>query len=153
MLFGHTKMIKTSLQYLARDDLYRTEKPYSADFEVDTINGARKSNLIFEKQDTQVMPVEGRGGFSIDTNGFCILKEKTSLQAKDALDRPANVEMIYQAELETILHKHFPEFRRFESLDFVVSNFVVYSYLKLILPPGQAARPSLSFQAARSAET
>jgi hypothetical protein len=91
---------------------------------VDEIDGAKKSNFIIESRDINVMPIENRGDFNIDINGFCILQEQTSLTADDALERPDEVEPIYQAELEAILHKHFPEYKRFESLDFVVSSLL-----------------------------
>jgi len=114
-------MLKTRVRYLARGDLYSREKPYSADFEVDGQNGARKSNFITIDCDVQVTPVTNRDVFDINVNGFCVLKEDTSLTLEDALNRPEEAEPEYQAELERILHKHFPEYKRLEGLDFVVS--------------------------------
>jgi hypothetical protein len=47
-------MISTTLQYLARDKLYETEKPYSADFEVEEHNGA-KLHACFSHMATLLM--------------------------------------------------------------------------------------------------
>lgn len=115
-------MLKTKVRYLARDELYGAEKPYSADFVVDERNGAKRSNIITTDCEVQVMPVTSRDGFDMNINGFCILNEDTSLTLENALDRPEEAELEYQAELEQILHKHFPEYTRLEGLDFVVSR-------------------------------
>ena len=114
-------MLKTKVRYLSRDDLYSAEKPYSADFDVDERNGAKRTNIITTDCDVQVTPVSSRDGFDIHFNGFCILRENTSLTMEDALDRPEEAELEYQAELGQILHRHFPEYTRIEGLDFVVS--------------------------------
>ncbi|RYC56770.1 hypothetical protein CHU98_g9434 [Xylaria longipes] len=113
-------MLETKVRYLARDDLYRVEKPYSADFAVDEQSGAKRSNMITTDRHVQVVPVTSRDVFDINLNGFCILNEDTNLTLEDALERPEEAELEYQAELELILHKHFPEYTRFEGLDFVV---------------------------------
>lgn len=119
------KMVWTKLQYLARDDRYRVEKPYSADFNVDHLaDGASKSNLVTTTSDVDVKPIADRGNFDINVNGFCILKAKTSLTAEEALTKPETAEPMYQAEVEVILRNHFPEYERFEPLDFVVSRFL-----------------------------
>lgn len=113
-------MLQTKIRYLARSDVYNVEKPYSADFIVDEQNGAQRSNIITTHCDVQVMPVSSRSAFDMDVSGFCILNEDTSLTLEDALARPQDVELQYQAELEQIVHKHFPEYTRLEALDFVV---------------------------------
>ncbi|KAI8949996.1 putative CmcJ-like methyltransferase [Xylaria longipes] len=110
-------MLETKVRYLARDDLYRVEKPYSADFAVDEQSGAKRSNMITTDRHVQVVPVTSRDVFDINLNGFCI---DTNLTLEEALERPEEAELEYQAELELILHKHFPEYTRFEGLDFVV---------------------------------
>lgn len=114
-------MLKTKVRYLSRDDLYNVEKPYSADFHVDEQNGAKRSNIITTDCDVEIMPVTNRDDFDMNVNGFHILEEDTSLTLDDALDRPEEAELEYQAELEQILHKYFPEYTRLEGLDFVVS--------------------------------
>jgi hypothetical protein len=113
-------MVQTALLYLAPNDLYKTEKPYTASFEVGNIPGAKKSNIITETREVEIAPVQDRSRFQLDVNGFCVLKEKTSLTMEDALAKTDEVELRYQAELEAILHRHFPEYTRFEAVDFVV---------------------------------
>ena len=86
-------MLETKGKYLAPDNLYSAEKPYSADFDVDELSGARRSNIITTECDVQVIPVNSRDVFDIDVNGFCILNEDTSLTLEDAFDRPETAEL------------------------------------------------------------
>ncbi|KAI1313742.1 putative CmcJ-like methyltransferase [Xylaria venustula] len=113
-------MLKTKVRYLARNDLYSVEKPYSADFAVDESNGAKRSNIITTDHNVRVSPVTSRDVFDLNINGFCLLNGDTALTLEDALDKPEEAELAYQAELERILHNNFPEYTRFEGLDFVV---------------------------------
>ena len=119
-------MLQTQVRYLARDDSYQREKPYAADFEVNEKKGVRKSNFIIQNCDIQVKPTTSQSDFNLDVNGFCILEEDTSLTLEDALDRPEQAEFEYQAQLEQILHMHFPAYARLEALDFVASRPWLY---------------------------
>ena len=119
-------MLQTQVRYLARDDLYQREKPYTADFEVNEGNGIRKSNFIIQDCDIQVTPITCQSDFNLDVHGFCILDGNTSLTLDDALDRSEQAELKYQAELERILHRHFPAYARLEALDFVASRLWLY---------------------------
>ncbi|KAI7288788.1 hypothetical protein KC343_g1093 [Hortaea werneckii] len=113
-------MVHSQMRYLARDKLYQSEKPYSADFETDELNGQRKSNFILELCNVDVSPMTSLSGFDMDVNGFCVLEEDTSLTFEDAATRPEQAESEYQRQLEQILHKHFPVYTRLEPLDFVI---------------------------------
>lgn len=117
---------RSQVRYLARDGLYQREKPYVADFQVNEKNGARKSNFIIQDCDIQVTPTTSQSDFNLDVNGFCILEEDTSLTWEDARDRPEQVELEYQSQLEQILHLHFPAYARLEALDFVASRLWRY---------------------------
>ena len=119
-------MLQTQVRYLARNDLYQREKPYAADFEVNEEYGVKKSNFIIQHCDVQVTPITSQRDFNLDVHGFCILEEDTNLTLEDALDRPKQAELIYQAQLEQILHMHFPVYTRLEALDFVASSLWVY---------------------------
>lgn len=134
-------MLKTQVRYLARDGLYQREKPYAADFEVNEENGVRKSNFIIQNCDIQVTPTTSQSDFNLDVSGFCILEEDTSLTLEDALDRPEQAELEYQAQLEQILHMHFPAYARLEALDFVASRLWLYRILPLI---GDTGAPTAS---------
>lgn len=114
-------MVLTSLKYLARDKLYEVEKPYSAEFEVEDDDGARKSNYVIIEKSLEVQPIERWHKFDLDTNGFCTITAETSLSATDALNEPESVETDYLAQLKVILAQHFPEYSRLEAFEFVVS--------------------------------
>ena len=119
-------MLRTQVRYLARNGLYQREKPYAADFEINEGNSVQKSNFIIQDYDIQVTPMTSKSDFNLDVNGFCILEEDTSLTLEDALDRSEQAELKYQAELEQILHMHFPTYARLEALDFVASRLWLY---------------------------
>jgi hypothetical protein len=119
-------MINTTLQYLARDKLYETEKPYSAEFEVEEHNGVKKTNYILSAQPVAIHAIQPSDKFSLDTNGFCIINAKTSLQLQDALTRPDAVESAYLNEIEAILCERFPEYSRLEPMEFVASHMPVF---------------------------
>lgn len=123
---GHCRMsapgrIDTTVQYLARNERYKTEKPYAADFEINEQTGAQKTNHIFSAQRVSITTIEAPDDFDIDTHGFCVVKAKTDLKPEDALKKPQEVEAAYLNEVKAILHKRFPEYSRIEGIDFVVS--------------------------------
>jgi hypothetical protein len=113
-------MVSTNLQYLARNKLYDTEKPYSADFEIEEQDGIRKSNYIISTEPVFVNAIQPSDNFDLNTHGFCIIKAKTNLRVDDALTQPEAVETAYFDEIEAIIHEHFPEYSRLEGMEFVV---------------------------------
>ncbi|KAF2259242.1 putative CmcJ-like methyltransferase [Lojkania enalia] len=113
-------MVQTTLQYLARDKLYKTEKPYSAEFEVDESDSVRKTNYILETQPVTVQAIKSSDNFDLDTNGFCVINERTNLNIQQALTDPESVELAYFEEIEAILSRHFPEYRRLEPIELVI---------------------------------
>lgn len=143
-------MLQTKMRFLARSDVYSAEKPYSADFAVDERNGAQRSNIITTHCDVQVIPIGSQNGFDMDVAGFCILNEDTSLTLEDALSRPQDVEVQYQAELEQIVHKYFPEYTRLEALDFVVSGSSARVIPSLTNYAGSTEASGLSLAESRS---
>ncbi|KAM0335641.1 hypothetical protein ACHAQA_000690 [Verticillium albo-atrum] len=114
------KQLTTEIQYLRRNELYRTEKPYSTDFEVEDISGARKSNYTLSPHLVTVNPISGTGVFSLDVHGFCVIRAAAALTPEEALSRSPSAEARYHLELEGILKAAFPEYSRFEPMDFVV---------------------------------
>jgi len=114
-------MVRTTLQYLARETLYQSEKPYSADFEIEEHDGVKKSNYVLTKESVVVSPMDRSNKFTLDTNGFCIIKSKTALQADQVLSNPQSVEAQYFDELRAIIFEHFPEYTQLEPMEFVVS--------------------------------
>lgn len=113
-------MIDTTLDYLARDELYTREKPYAAEFEIAVGDGAQKTNYILTKQPVTIHPIQPWDDFTLDRNGFCVIEEKTQLDVAEAISNPGAVESAYLDQLESILARRFPEYKRLEPLEFVV---------------------------------
>lgn len=115
-------MIQTSLQYLARDKLYKVEKPYRTEFDIEEKGNVRSTNHIFATEEVEIHAIQPADNFELEQNGFCVLDEKTSLDVEAALTTPDSVESAYLQELEVILSRRFPEYKRLEPVEFVVSN-------------------------------
>jgi hypothetical protein len=114
-------MVNTTIQYLACDKLYETEKPYLADFEVEEHNGAKKTNYILFAQPVTVHAIQPSDKFDLNINGFCVINAKINLEAQDALTKPEAIESAYLKEIEAILYERFPEYGRLEPMEFVAS--------------------------------
>lgn len=117
-------MPETIIQYLARDKVYESEKPYSADFEVEEDDGVKRTNYVLVKELVFIHAIKHREIFSLDINGFCVLNAKTDLDPQLAIADPNRAEEPYLTQLKSILSNAFPEFSRFEAMEFVVSCFV-----------------------------
>jgi hypothetical protein len=105
-------MVETSLQYLTRDELYKTEKPYSAEFEIPVDSGAQKTNYILTKRPVMVHAIPPTNSFTLNPNGFCVVNEKTQLGAAKTLANPETVESAYLQQLAAILARRFSEYTR-----------------------------------------
>jgi hypothetical protein len=115
-------MVNAIVQYLARDKLYETEKPYSAEFEIDDQSGdVKKTNYFISPQSVTINEIGPSDTFGLDIHGFRILKAKTELRVEVALASPQTVEAAYLEEIKSLLQNHFPEYRRLEGMEFVVS--------------------------------
>lgn len=116
-----SKDISSYMTFLSRDDLYQAEKPYTTDFPVDHIEGAKITNHIFD-----VRPVTFHDGrvvkkpFDLDKNGFCFIEAKTSLQAEDATSERTPVMEKYMQEISDILSMKFPQYKEIKCMDFQV---------------------------------
>lgn len=114
-------MVETTLQYLSRNELYATEKPYSVEFEVDgNLDSVQKTNYIISEVPANIREITPSDNFTLETNGFCVLNEITHLDAAKAVSDASGIEAAYLSELEAILHRRFPEYQRLEPLVFVV---------------------------------
>jgi hypothetical protein len=121
-------MVDTELLYLARDELYTIEKPYKASFDIKENDIIKRTNYVLSTQTVSIRDIHAADKFDLDTNGFCVIKEKTNLNAEDALAAPELVESAYLNELEAILLERFPEYRRLEPFEFVVSEMSQYDH-------------------------
>jgi hypothetical protein len=114
--------IGSTISYLARDPLWREEKPYIADFAVP--EGAALSNQIITKcavtihdlRDSSFVP-------TLAKNGFCLITAGTQLTAAQALENTRACEEKYFAEITATMYAHFPEYKRFECIDLTVGLY------------------------------
>jgi hypothetical protein len=119
-------MVSTTIKYLARDDLYKKEKPYSAEFEFEESAGVRKSNYTLTTESVDIQAIDPlKHSFDLNTHGFCVLRAKTKLDSEDTLLRPEAVEDAYFREVIAILHSNFQEYKRIEPFEFVVGSMSV----------------------------
>lgn len=109
--------METILDYVARTQVLEKEKCFDTDFVVDWIEGARRSNLVFEPKNATVTPIRDPDKFDIDTNGFCIVKAKTNLTVEDAFEKKQETKKAYWYEIEALVHAKFPRYSRIESYD------------------------------------
>lgn len=116
----NTKDLVTNIQYIARDPIYKIEKAFSADFVPAT--GDAPMNHIFDLRRMLISDIVSPDHFDIDIHGFCVLKAETNLSAESALLNQATIEKDYFNEIEALLHSKFPEYKRIETMNFIVCD-------------------------------
>ncbi|KAI1841739.1 hypothetical protein JX266_012107 [Neoarthrinium moseri] len=105
------------LPYLARDPLYKTEKPYATDFDVSTIPGAKDTNHKIELVEHTVHDARATSkSFSLEKNGFQFLKGQTCIDVTNC-DDDNLIYTKFRPEIAAILRKHFPFYKSFRYLD------------------------------------
>src|SRR6187402_3540278 len=113
--------ITSHMTFLSRNELYQKEKPYSADFPVDDIEGAKINNHTYD-----VLPITlhdarvATQSFTLDREGFCYIKAKTTLHAEDATNERTEVMDLYTKELINVIRKNFPQYHDIKFMDFQV---------------------------------
>lgn len=120
------KDVRSYMTFLSRDSLYKTEKPYATDFPVDEIDDAKMTNHIFDTRPMifhDARPVKET--FSLDQNGFCFIKAKTSLQGEDAASERTEIMEQYMQEIVDILRDKLPQYREIKAMDFQVYHNVL----------------------------
>lgn len=110
----------TSIPYLARNELYKREKPYQIDHSVARPEGADYTNHEFDRRSVTVEDLRHCLKPTIKKNGFCILNAKTTLSADHATNERTPAMTKYLDEVEKLLYKEFPEYSRIEVLDWGV---------------------------------
>ena len=113
--------LNATIHYLARDMLYRVEKPYYADFEIDHRTG-KTTNQIYHSQEVFIRSIMNPSEFNINTHGFCIIEADSVLNVQDIIRRPQQVEEAYFSEIEALLLEKFPEYSRLEGMELVVGT-------------------------------
>jgi len=113
--------VSSYMTFLSRNELYQTEKPYTTDFPVNDIEGAKMTNHIFDTHPITFHDARiAKEPFALDRNGFCYIKAKTSLQAEDATSERTELMEQYTQEIADILRDKFPQYQEIKSMDFQV---------------------------------
>lgn len=114
--------IESHMTFLSKNALYQTEKPYTTDFPVDGIEGAKITN---HKYDTQPVIFHdarvAKESFALDRNGFCYIKAQTSLSDQDATPERTELMEQYMQEITNILRDKFPQYQEIRFMDFQVN--------------------------------
>lgn len=145
--------VNSHMTFLARNELYQTEKPYTTDFPVDEIEGAKMTNQIFDTQPVLFHDARvAKEPLTLDQNGFCFVKAKTSLQAEEATPEKTELMEQYLQEVADILRDKFPQYKEVKSLDFQVCRLLFTAVMISTKPFQRFAGGILIFPAVRSAE-
>lgn len=113
--------VASCMTFLSKDALYQTEKPYTTDFLVDSIEGAEITNHKYDTQPVIFRDARlAKESFALDRNGFCYIKAKTSLSDQDATPERTELMEQYIQEITRILRVKFPQYREIKFMDFQV---------------------------------
>ena len=96
--------------HIARDALYKTEKPYAADFSAP----GKSSNHIFEVRNVVMKDARlSRNNFTLDKNGFCLLECPISATFESLSSDESDSDILaYYQQMEALVLERFPEYSR-----------------------------------------
>ena len=95
--------VNATLSFLADDDLYLTERPYSLKFEAPV--GLRRSNILVEKHQQTIQDVRCLNkSLTLDENGFVLVRLDTEMAYED-FEEEDSVRSIYLVEVAEMLQK------------------------------------------------
>ncbi|KAG8163191.1 hypothetical protein KVR01_006488 [Diaporthe batatas] len=115
-------VLDTTIGYLVRDDVFKTEKAFDTDFPVSHVAGARRTNLQTEARKVTVQEITDSSQWDLDVHGFCVLRAETKLDPKEAWERKREVQKSYWDQIERLLEKRFPQYSRIESYDLTLRS-------------------------------
>ena len=102
------RRITTSISFLSRSEIYRKEKPYSIDSEIENWTGdVARSN--FSRHTVNNIPVNDLRGkehlFSFEKHGFAVVEMHSAMKYEDYED-PAMVDDVYCQEIGSCVLKY-----------------------------------------------
>lgn len=109
--------VQAHLPFLSREETYKRQKPYGADFPVDDIDGACMTNHVFDVQSIKVHDVRGGNDLTLERNGSCFIKGSTSLAAKDATVNHNKAMDNFIVQILSILQERFPQYTEIRHMD------------------------------------
>lgn len=101
-------VIVGSFNFMRRLELYKTTKPYSIAFEIESWTGdVPRSNFQQDCVDITIEDIRGREGqFTFEKNGFALLDFSSSMTYED-FENTAKLENVYAQELGACLLQYF----------------------------------------------
>jgi hypothetical protein len=112
--------LHTVVRYVARLEIFKTEKAFFTDYPVSSVPEARQSNHQVEDTSVEIHPIQDSTQFDINVNGFCVIKAETQLDPGEAFTKSREIKRAYWEQIEKILSVKFPEYTRIEGFDFTV---------------------------------
>lgn len=114
--------VSAQIVYIARDPLYKTEKPYALAFPLpDNIEGAKSTNFVFDRQPMLIRDARSCSPHRLDVSGFTFVHWPTFFQPED-FESSDLVRNQYFAEIEKLLLENFPEYTEIVYMDHNVSS-------------------------------
>ncbi|KAH9904258.1 hypothetical protein F4778DRAFT_770269 [Xylariomycetidae sp. FL2044] len=99
--------VKTTIKFYKPLEIHTFEKPYVCEFNVDQIANAKQTNVEFVNHDICVQDIRGRESeFSLERNGFEILKDESILQLEDFKSEDY-IQKIYLPECKEVIRRRY----------------------------------------------
>ncbi|PVH83071.1 hypothetical protein DL98DRAFT_558939 [Cadophora sp. DSE1049] len=108
--------VQTSLYFLARDELFKTEKPYSLRFPPD--GDLPQSNIRREKFEVSINDIRKGESPTLERNGFQVMNMQSAMCYEDFADEKM-IKDVYLPELQNALMKEL-DGRHVHVMDFAV---------------------------------
>jgi hypothetical protein len=112
-------LVTSNLQFICPLKLYVTQKPFIHRCSVDPVKDTQQLNVVHETKEVLIRDIRGwESSFSLECNGFEVLKHQTRLSRVDFASKGA-MRDIYIKETEALLKE------RFRALSVIVFGCVV----------------------------
>jgi hypothetical protein len=99
--------VETRVQFYKPLAIHEGEKPYECEFSVNAAPNARKSNIEYDERGIVVRDIRGvEGEFTLEKNGFEIMKHQSTLQQGDYASRDI-IENVYLPECIEIVRRRY----------------------------------------------
>ena len=123
------------MQYLARNKLYHTKKPYSAEFKNKEYSKYKIFNYILSIETVYIYMLKLLNNYNLNIYGFYIIKVKINLNVYNTLIYPEAVKKVYFNKIGAIFRARFPEYSRLEGIEFIVRILITLEMcsIKIIL--------------------
>ncbi|KAI0017954.1 hypothetical protein F4780DRAFT_772001 [Xylariomycetidae sp. FL0641] len=99
--------VQTTIQFYKPLAIHAHEKPYVCEFDVSTVENAKKTNVEFEEQAVSVQDLRSHErGFTLERNGFEIIQHRSTVSLNDFKSRQA-FEAKYLEECKDLIRRRY----------------------------------------------